>query len=381
MRRLMILIAALLAFALPAAAQIGKRVSIRAGTPEDRAISEITAATDPAQKLALLDQFLTQYGQGDMALAAYEIYVDHYLQAQNYDKAYEYGAKTLELDPDAYTITYRLFRAAQEQGNVERMMDYGLRIGEMVQRYKVRPAPEGMDDATWRSMRTTTLADNEANITYVAYTVFSTAYQTSDPATKAAQLERFVAAFPDSQYAGNALTVVAVTYQQMGQLDKLQAFGEKVLAADPNDVSMLLVLADSWSERETGFEKAEEYATRALTALESAAKPESVSDEQWAQQKSIQQGLAHSAIGQVNIRRNRNTPAVEELQTAAPLLQSDALSYARNQYRLGFALLNLRRLEEARQALTQAAEADTPYRQAALDKLNTLPAPARRRRP
>src|SRR5207253_6272316 len=61
-RSLMILVTVVMSLALAPllGAQIGKRVSIGAGTPEDKALAEINAATDPAQKLALIDKFLAE---------------------------------------------------------------------------------------------------------------------------------------------------------------------------------------------------------------------------------------------------------------------------------------------------------------------------------
>lgn len=383
MRRLTCLFLASFVLAASASAQIGKRISINAGTPEDRAVQEITAATDPAQKLALLDQFLAAHSQDDMALVAYDMYLEHYLQAQNYEKAYEYGEKALAIDPDGYNILNRMFHAAQQQADAARLMDYGLRIGEILQRFKARPAPEGMEENVWKASKSTTLGDNQDSINYVAYTVFNTAYQNPDPAAKAAQLEKFVAAFPDSPYTGNAQTVVAHTYQQMGQPEKLDAFGEKMLATDPNNFAMLILLADNWSERGAELDKAEAYANKALQTLQTAEKPAALTDEQWAQQKPVQQGLAHSAIGQVQLHRKQYADAVTTLTQAAPLLKSETLPYSRNQLRLGYAYASLRQTVEARAALTQAAEADTPYRARAQEIMNSLTTtqPARRRRP
>jgi tetratricopeptide (TPR) repeat protein len=382
MRRTVILIA-LLSLASAAGAQIGKRVSIRAGTPEDRAVREITAATDPAAKLALLEKFLAEHGQGEMALVAYDIYIDHYLAAKDFAKVYEYGEKSLALDPEAYGVAIRMFTAAQQQGDAARLFDCGARIGEILQRFKTRPAPEGMSEEVWQSTRAGTLEENRDGINYVEYTLFSTAYNNPDPAAKTAQLERFVAAFPASQYAANAQSVVAYTYQQTQQFDKMAAFIEKVLATQPDNVTLLLLAADSWNERRVELDKAEAYAGRALKALETAEKPATLTDEQWAQQKPIQQGLAHSITGQVQIQKNRNNQAVASLNTAAPLLKSDPVAYSRNQYWLGFALINLKRMPEARVAFTEAAAADTPFRGPAQEKLKTLPAapPAKRRRP
>jgi hypothetical protein len=55
------------------------------------------------------------------------------------------------------------------------------------------------------------------------------------------------------------------------------------------------------------------------------------------------------------------------------LLKSDAGSYARNQYRLGFAFLNLKRAPEAKAAFTDAASVSSPYKALAQDKLKSLP--------
>lgn len=381
MRRTTLLVLALLVVAEAAGAQIGKRVSLRAGTAEDRAIREITRASDAAEKLALLEKFLAEHSEGDMALLAYDIYIDHYLAERNFGKVYEYGEKALALDPDAFSVAMRMFTAAQQQGDTARLFDYGARIGEILERYRGLPAPEGMSEEMWQSTQRATLEEVQDSANYVEYTLFSAAYGNPDPAAKTAQLERFVAAFPQSQYVTSAQNVVAYTYQQTQQFDKMNAFIEKALAAQPGNVTLLLLAADSWNERRTELDKAEAYAARALKALETAEKPATLSDEQWAQQKPVQQGLAHSILGQIHIQKNRNAQAVEALTTAAPLLKSDPVAYARNQYWLGFAFINLRRMAEARAAFSEAADADTPFRGPAREKLKSLPAgpPAKRR--
>jgi len=135
---------------------------------------------------------------------------------------------------------------------------------------------------------------------------------------------------------------------------------------------MLLLLADYYSEKGDQLDKAEADAKKATAALADAKKPEGVTDEQWQQQVSLQKGLALSALGQVNIQKKNNAGAVENLKAASPLLKADAGSYARNQYRLGYALLNLKKVPEAKQAFTEAASVDSPYKQPALDKLKAM---------
>ena len=81
-----------------------------------------------------------------------------------------------------------------------------------------------------------------------------------------------------------------------------------------------------------------------------------------------------SALGQVDIAKKDNLAAVKNLSAAAPLLKANAAIYARNQYRLGFAYLNLKKPAEAKQALAEAASVDSPYKGPAQDKLKSLAA-------
>ncbi len=372
MRRASLSFAILLLLAASAAAQIGKNPTIPAGSSEDKALAAINAASDPAQKLALLDQFVADYGKGDMALVAYDIYVSVYSGQKNYDKAFEYGEKMFAVDPDSFSTAVTLFRIAQEKNDLDRMFTYGERAQEIVTRFKSRPAPSDTPAAAWEMRKADALAQVHNNLNYISYTLLSLGAQQPDPMHRATLLERYATAFADSPYAQTAQSLVATSYQQAQDYAKMTEFAQKVLARDPSNLGMLLLLADDGSERGVDLDKAEEYAHRALDLLDKATKAEGLSDEQWQQQKSLQQGIAWTSIGQVEMQRKKNAPAVEAFRTAAPLLKSNAVSYARNQYRMGFALMNLKRTQEARAAFTEAASLDTPYRGPSQEKLASL---------
>ncbi len=204
--------------------------------------------------------------------------------------------------------------------------------------------------------------------------VFDGAYRASNPAKRAALLVRFAQLFPDSAYASQALGVAATAYRQTQNTAKMLDVANGLLAKDPDNLGMLLLLADYYSEKGEQFDKAESYAKKSVSLLEVAKKPDAVTDEQWKQQSALQKGLALSALGQVNIQKKNNAQAVENFRSAAPLLKSDEGSYARNQYRLGFALLNLKRVPEAKAAFTDAASVNSPYKALAQEKLKGLPA-------
>ena len=361
---------------LPAYAQIGKYVPIPAGSDADHALAEINATSDPAQKLALIDKFAANLAQGDMAILADDLYVNYYIAAKNYDKAFEYGDKLFALDPDSFSNGVNMVHAAQEKGDTDKAFSYGEKVAGILKRYSELPAPEGNSATSWEDQKKRTLESVHDSVTYVQQLLFNGAYQTKDANKRAALLVRFAQLFPDSPYADQAMGVAAASYQQAQNAPKMLETASGLLVKDPNNLGMLILLSDYYSEKGEQLDKAETYAKKAISVLATAKKPEGVTDEQWAQQAALQKWLALSALGQVNLQKKNNAPAVENFKTAAPLLKSDPNSYARNQYRLGYALLNLKKIPEAKAALTEAASLNTPYKAPAQEKLKALTAGA-----
>jgi tetratricopeptide (TPR) repeat protein len=357
---------------MPAYAQIGKYVPIPAGSDADHALTEINATTDPTQKLALIDKFAANIAQGDMAIVADDLYVNYYLAAKNYDKAFEYGDKLFALDPDSFSNGVNMVRAAQEKGDIDKLFSYGDKVAGILKRYRDAPAPEGKSQADWDNEKKQTLQNAQDSVIYVEQLIFNGGYQIPDVTKRAALLVRFAQMFPDSPYADQALGVAAASYRQTQNTPKMLEVANGLLAKDPGNLGMLLLLADYYSEKGEQLDKADAYAKKAISVLETAKKPEGLTDEQWQQQSGLQKGLALSSLGQVNIQKKNNAQAVENLKAASSLLKPDANGYARNQYRLGFALLNLKRVPEAKAALTDAASVNSPYKTLAQDKLKAM---------
>jgi len=352
-------------------AQLGKNVMIPAGSEIDHQLDAINNA-DPSQKLQLIDQFSQAHPEPDYQIVADEQYVNYYLNAKQYDKAFEYGDKLFALDPDNYTNAISMVRAANEKGDADKLYSYGERANSIVQRYEAASPPAGSYPDAWtrtKNEKLTSIKDDQA---YVQQSLWSAAYSVKDPAKKASYFERFAKMYPDSPEGQKALTVAAGSYQQAQNRTKMLEVANGALAKDPNNIGMLLILADDYSEKGEQLDKAEAYAKKAASLTDTAQKPEGVSDDQWKQQLSVEKGLAYSALGQVNIEKKLNAQAVDNLTKAAPLLKPNAVSYARNQYRLGFAYLNLKKNPEAKQAFTEAASVDSPYKGPAQQKLNEL---------
>ncbi len=345
-----------------ASAQMGKTVSVNAGTPEDKALSEIYAAPDGPDKIALLDKFTADFGKGDLELLADQLYASSYLTQKNYAKTYEYAEKALKLDPENLSTAVTLVHAAEEQGDTAKIFDAAERANGIVTRFKSSPPPTGMSKENWEQQKQGIFRGAQDDISYYQNATFNAAYKLTESKSRANYMDRFAKDFPDSPYAVNAREQVAFSEEQAQNFPKMMEAAQAVLAADPKNVDMLVLLSDYWSEKGQQLDKAADYAQKAIDILTKAQKPEGADDAQWQQQVAMQKGLAYSALGEVYVNQTFNVQAVNAFRQATPLLKSNPTSYARNQYRLGFTLAKMQKIPEARAALTEAASIDSPYR-------------------
>ena len=360
--------------AVPLRAQLGKTVIVSAGSEADHQLNEISAATDPAAKLKLIDAFSAAHPEGDLQILADEQYVNYYLAAKQYDKVFEYGDKLFALDPDNFSNAVNMVRAANEKGDADRLFTAGEKASGILQRFKAEPPPAGTSPDSWKAQQQQKLEPLKDNQDYIEQSLMNAAYQQKDAAKRAALLVRFANLFPYSPNAGQALGAAALTYQQAQNRPKMLETANSALVKDPDNLGILLLLADDFSEKGEQLDKAEAYAKKAASLCDTAKKPAAASDADWQKQINLQKGLAFSALGQVDLQKKLNPAAVESLTKAAPLLKSNAAVYARNQYRLGFAYLNLKKTAEAKQAFTEAASVDSPYKGPAQDKLKGMAA-------
>jgi tetratricopeptide (TPR) repeat protein len=181
-----------------------------------------------------------------------------------------------------------------------------------------------------------------------------------------------VTAFPDSPYTLSVREQTAIAYQQAQDTPKMLDTAQRILVTDPNNVSMLILLSDYWSENNQQPDKAAADAQLAIDQLAQAKKPDNLSDDQWQQQIAVEKGLAYSVIGEVNVDKGRNQPAVDAFKQASPLLKSNTILYARNLYRLGFTLAKMQRIPEAKVVLTEAVSINSPYKSKAQETLNKI---------
>src|SRR5262249_42597234 len=128
--------------------------------------------------------------------------------------------------------------------------------------------------------------------------------------TRMGYIERYIAAFPNGRFQDQAMQLAIYTLSQTNDSARLLSFGEKALAANPNSVGMLTVIANAFAEvaDQSFAPRAETYARKALDLCKGQTPTEE-------NKLALYSGMAHSALGYALLRQEKNVPAIAELKT------------------------------------------------------------------
>ena len=164
--------------------------------------------------------------------------------------------------------------------------------------------------------------------------------------------------FQDSKYEGQVSQLAIWTLQQLGDPAGAVSYGEMVLSQKPDDLPVLVVMADIYADEKGGanLAKAVSYAQRAIAA----AKPDAP-DADPARQ--LAAAIAQSALGRALMRQNKMGAAVIALRKAAPALKDNAQAYSTVLFYLANAYSLQREYGQAKQVLAEAVNVSGPYQQ------------------
>jgi len=191
-----------------------------------------------------------------------------------------------------------------------------------------------------------------------------------DAKSRMADIEKYSAAFPDSKFQDQVSSYAMYTLGpgQLNDQARLVAYGEKTLAANPNSLPALLLLAGSYVDdpRPGSVAKAVTYSQKAI-AVAKADDPDADKS------RKLSAGVAHSVLGNAYLKQDKTAAAIPELKSAAALLKGqDDQQYSIALYRLGFAYAKLSRVNEARDVLTEAVKISGPVQAMSQDLLNKV---------
>lgn len=365
----------LLVFVLPgsALAQLD-RIVIPAGTPEDQALQEISKEPDAQKKLTMYQDFVQKFSANPAAVAFGNWQISQaYQTTGDLPKALEYGDKALAGSPNNMDIIVSQAGIAQQLKNDAKIMEYAEKGGQVYEGIAKQTKPEGTSD---QDFATKVGADQDAAKTSHAFLEgvgFNAIADEKDAKTRMSYIERFTAAFPNSQYAEQVSQYAMYTLGpgQLNDSARLIAFGEKSLQANPNSLPTLLMLSNAYVEdaKPASVAKSVTYAQK-IVALAKADAPDAD------RSRKLSAGVAHSTLGYAYMKQDKTAAAIPEFKAASALLKGqDDTAYAAAVYRLGYAYAKLNRKAEAKEVLVEVVKISSPWKQPAQDLLDKVEAP------
>ncbi len=337
-----------------------------AGTDEDHALQAISSEADAQKKITMYEEFVQKFSSNPAAVAYGNWQIAQAYQASgDLVKALESGDKALAASPHNLDIFVSQTNVAMAAKNNAAAIDYVARGGGVCQSVAKQAKPEGMSDEDF----TRTINDEKASVQsscdFLESSGVSLITSESDPKLRMNDIDKFALAFPNSKYQQTVSSLALESLSQLNDNDRLVAYGEKVLAADPNSVPALLLLANFYANdsKPGSVAKAISYSQKAIEISNADAtdadKPRKVSA-----------GVGHDTIGWAYLKQDKTTAAIPELKSAAALLKGqDDQQYARALYGLGFAYGKLDKLTEAREVLTEAVKIPGPLQSMSQDLL------------
>jgi tetratricopeptide (TPR) repeat protein len=157
-----------------------------------------------------------------------------------------------------------------------------------------------------------------------------------DPAKKDQAAVDFLQKYPQSRYRAELYSWQVRYYFSKGQIDKMEFAGDKELELAPNDVQTLAIMGSalpraisaSTPEPQKRIAKAQQYSQKALDLIPTIAKPDNMTDEQFAKAKGMTSALAYSGLGMVAFRLGKYADAIPHFEKAIQLdSQPDPVNY------------------------------------------------------
>ena len=361
----------LLAFLSTCALAQLDRIVIPAGTPEDQALTAISNEQDAQKKLAAYQDFVQKFSSNPAAVA-----YGNWQIAQTYQttgelqKALEYGDKALAASPHNLEILVSQTNVAQQMKDNARIVEYGSKGGEAYNSLEKQTKPEAMSEQDFAARVAEDKSSARNSYEFLEAAAFNAIADEKDPKRRMSYIESFASAFPHSRFESQIAQYVMYTLGP-GQLNdpvRLVSYGEKSLASDPNNMAVLLLMANAYVE-ETSPLTVGKSITYAQKVIELAKADAPDAD----RARKLSGGVAESTLGYALMKQDKTLAAVGHLKSASDLLKGqDDVAYATALYRLGYAYAKLNRVSDARAVLSEGVKIPGPLQQPSQELLTKV---------
>ena len=342
------------------------RIVIPAGTPEDQALQAISKEDDAQKKLAMYQDFVAKFASNPAAVAFGNWQISQqYQSANDFAKALDFGDKALASSPRNLDILVSQANIAQQMKDAPKTFDYCTKGGDIYNSIAKQAKPAELSDADFAARVDDEKSTAKSSYEFLEAAAYNVIAGENDGKARMAYIERYTPAFPNSRFEDQITSYAMMSLSDSKDQSRLLAFGEKTLAANPNSVPTLLLLANSYADeaKPGSLAKAASYSQKAIEISKADAPDADRS-------RKLSAGVAHSTLGYVYMKQEKTAASIPELKSAAELLKGqDDQQYAIALYRLGFAYGKLNKMAEAKEVLTEAVKIAGPVQQPAQDLL------------
>jgi tetratricopeptide (TPR) repeat protein len=289
-----------------------------------------------------------------------------YQASGDLNKAMEYGDKALAGSPKNLDILVSQASIAQQAKDNAKLMDYSIKGGEVCSSIGKQPKADGVSDDDFKRQIADEKSGSQNSCDFLESCGFNVIASTDDPKTRMADIEKFTVAFPESKFQDQVGSYAMYSLGQLNDQTRLIAYADKALAANPNSLPALLLLANFYGDdtKPGSAAKAITYAQKAIVAAKADAPDADKSHK-------VSAGVAHNIIGYTYaFKQDKTAAAIPELKAAAALLKGqDDQQYARALYGLGYSYGKLSKLTEARDVLSEGVKIQSPWQKISEDLL------------
>jgi len=356
-------------FLAPRASAQVDTIVIPAGTPEDNDLNTIANEHDAQKKVSMYQDFLQKYASNQAAVAYANWQLSQYYQSTgDLQKALECGDRAVVGSPHNLDILTSQVTIAQQLKDNAHLFSYSIQGGEAFNSIEKQPKPADMTDEQFASTVASQKDANKNAYDFFEGAAFNGIAGENDAKTRMDYMEKFTVTFPKSKMDEQVTSYAMLSLSQLRDNHRLISYAEKALAANPNNLPALLLLANNYvdSSEPGALAKAVSYAQKAIVAAK-------VDDPTADKTQKISAGVGHSVMGRAYAKQSKTLPSISELKSATTLLKgNDEQQYAVAAYYLGWDYAKLNKLTEARAVLSEAAGIPGPVQQPVKDLLTKV---------
>ncbi len=342
------------------------KIVFPAGTPEDKDLNLITSEPDAQKKIAMYEDFLQKYASNPVAVTYADWQLSQQYQAAgDLQKATDYGDKAVAGSPHNLDILESQVTLAIQTKDNAKAFKYAVQGGEAYDSIDQQPKPADMTDEQFASTIATEKDTDQSSYEFFEGAAFNAIVAETDAKTRMDYIDKFASTFPKTKMQEQLASYAMLSLSELKDTKRLLAYAEKALAANPDNLPALLLLANAYVDSPEPA-KAVPYAQRAIAAVKA---DDSAADHS----RKVSAGVAHSILGRVYAKQNKTAASIPELKSATALLKGqDEQQYSIAAYYLGYDYAKLGRLTEARAVLTELVATPSPVQQLAQDLLTKV---------